>query len=161
MKSNRPESWGSQVPPEPTHSVSTLSANRKPILTNRLRRPNRPDLFHSGSALELSPSRLYSPRRSDCVSATDPPVLFHDALRRHAQLRRIAPFEERTTPSVNPAKSCPLGVLPSEALPPAAVESASRLLLSHAYDLRSEEQARRATESPKRRARLRASLTRR
>jgi len=76
-----------QVPPEPAHSVCTLSANRAakghPL--------DLPGLFRPGNAPELPPSGPLASRRSKPVSGLLPPVSFHVGLSRRSRLRRVTP----------------------------------------------------------------------
>jgi len=129
-------SWRFYAFSEPLEQPVRSSRNtlRRTRTNLRLLAPplSRPGLFHPGNAPELSPSGLCSPRRSGPVSEPDPPVL----LRRHRgaarQLRRFTPSEEAARAGKPTHTECPHGVVPSEALPPAALEPASRLFLSRA-----------------------------
>jgi len=127
-----PRWQGCQVLPEPTRDVSTSSAGRA-----AMSHPfSLPVLFHPGNTLELSPSRLRAAQRSDLVSESRPPLPFRAILRRRSRLRRVDPSAQRSQPSRSSTRHCLPGVLPSEALPPAAVAPTSRLLLSRASQAR-------------------------
>jgi hypothetical protein len=131
--------------PEPARSVSTLSASRV-VLTgasraNQGRRvrhppelpPSRPGLFHPGNAHELPPSGLCSLRRSRPVSRPDPPLPL-GAAETAPSASEVCSLRRGGTNRPRPDRTvCPPGVLPSEALPLAAVAPASRPLLSRAY----------------------------
>jgi hypothetical protein len=98
---------------------------------------NLPGVFHPSNALELSPSGLCPAQRGPHVSVSLPPMLLERELSLSPQLRRVEPSAQceplPTAPKRNRQRLLgPLGVLPSEALPPAVAEPTSRLFLSRA-----------------------------
>jgi hypothetical protein len=89
--------WGCQVPPEPAHSVSTLSASRPQGATP----PTHRVCFTPATLLSL-PSGFSATRRGERVSTLLPPVPFCLALRRGVRLRRVEPSGEPDHPSESP-----------------------------------------------------------
>jgi hypothetical protein len=92
---------GCQVPPKPTHSVSTLPVSRvfptksdESFFARSTHPHGLPGLFHPGNALVLPPSGLYSSRRSRPVSEPHPPLPFRAELSLRLRLRRVEPSEK-------------------------------------------------------------------
>jgi len=158
-RSSKPESpadllcWieGASFYPEARSRRSTPSANRsvaKPARKYPGRNPKTHcaiprnsetclGCFTQTTLSSFSPSGLFPVQRGTHVSVNLPPVLLKRELSLFPQLRRVEPSAQCEPPPITPKRHRqqllgPLGVFPSEALPPAAVEPTSRPFLSRA-----------------------------